>query len=119
MKWLLKLYPPAWRRRYGEEFLVLLEAQSFSLIALIDIALGAFDAHLHFRASAKRTSRPLWLALLAGGALALLLFSAAAEPEAVPLVIAILVTIAYVLVGIWGLRTLGEIKRYLADERCG
>ncbi len=45
--WLLYLYPQAWRARYAEEFLALLEACPFSLWMIWDVCLGAIDAHLH------------------------------------------------------------------------
>jgi hypothetical protein len=45
--WLLYLYPQAWRARYEEEFLALLETCSFSLWVVWDIWLGAIDARLH------------------------------------------------------------------------
>jgi hypothetical protein len=46
-RWLLHLYPQAWRARYEEEFLAVLEACPFSLWTLWDVCLGAIDAHLH------------------------------------------------------------------------
>jgi len=42
--WLLKLYPPRWRRRYGTEFLALIAPQPFSIGVSIDIIGGAIDA---------------------------------------------------------------------------
>jgi len=42
--WLLKLYPPRWRRRYGEEFLALIAPQPFSVLTVLDIIGGAIDA---------------------------------------------------------------------------
>ena len=45
--WLLHLYPQAWRARYADEFLALLEDCPFSLWTLWDVCLGAIDAHLH------------------------------------------------------------------------
>jgi len=42
--WLLKLYPPRWRRRYGEEFLALIASQRFSFLTVLDIIGGAIDA---------------------------------------------------------------------------
>lgn len=45
--WLLYLYPRAWRERYAEEYLALLEACPFSLWTIWDVCLGAIDAHLH------------------------------------------------------------------------
>lgn len=44
MTWLLKLYPPRWRRRYGKEFLALIAPQRFSLVTVLDIVGGAIDA---------------------------------------------------------------------------
>jgi hypothetical protein len=43
---LLRLYPRAWRERYEEEFLALLEQTDSSPLDLADVALGALDAHL-------------------------------------------------------------------------
>jgi hypothetical protein len=45
MRWLLYLYPRAWRRRYGEEFAALLERERPSLRLSLDVLLGALDAH--------------------------------------------------------------------------
>lgn len=47
MTWLLKLYPPRWRRRYGEEFVQVMSAQPISFSAAIDIIAGAIDAWIH------------------------------------------------------------------------
>ena len=44
MTWLLKLYPPDWRRRYGDEFVELVGAQPFSFAMAIDVVAGAIDA---------------------------------------------------------------------------
>lgn len=44
--WLVHLYPSAWRRRYGEEFDALLEECLHSPLDVLDILLGALDAHL-------------------------------------------------------------------------
>ncbi|HEY5982424.1 MAG TPA: hypothetical protein VIU38_03060, partial [Anaerolineales bacterium] len=49
MKWrasLLALYPAAWRERYGEEFAALLEQGLHSPLDVVDVLLGALDAHL-------------------------------------------------------------------------
>jgi hypothetical protein len=45
--WLLYLYPQAWRDRYGDEFLAMLESCPPSLRVVGDICLGAADARLH------------------------------------------------------------------------
>jgi DnaJ family protein C protein 28 len=44
--WLLALYPKAWRKRYGEEFLALLEETPLSPRAVADCLFGALDARL-------------------------------------------------------------------------
>jgi hypothetical protein len=46
MTWLLALYPPRWRRRYGEELRALVGAQPLSLHAMVDLIAGAIDAWL-------------------------------------------------------------------------
>jgi hypothetical protein len=43
---LVALYPAAWRHRYGEEFMALLEDRPPAALQLIDIVWGAIDAHL-------------------------------------------------------------------------
>ena len=45
MNWLLRLYPRAWRRRYGSEMEELVGAQPRSLQLFIDLLAGAVDAH--------------------------------------------------------------------------
>jgi hypothetical protein len=47
MTWLLGLYPPGWRRRYGTELHDLLASQPFSIGSAIDLLAGAIDAWLH------------------------------------------------------------------------
>lgn len=44
---LLRLYPQEWRIRYGEELAALLETCPFTPFVLLDVLLGALDAHLH------------------------------------------------------------------------
>ena len=46
MTWLLALYPPRWRRRYGDELRALVGSQPFSLHASVDLIAGAIDAWL-------------------------------------------------------------------------
>ena len=43
---LLRLYPRAWRQRYGEEFLAMLGPERLQLQQVIDILSGAIDAWL-------------------------------------------------------------------------
>jgi hypothetical protein len=66
--WLLKLYPPRWRRRYGEEFLALIATQRFSVVTVLDIIGGAIDAwtqpqsHLAARAAPQPEGDTIMLA---------------------------------------------------------
>ena len=47
MSRLLRLYPKAWRSRYGAELASILDAQPPGLMDRLDLVRGAFDAHLH------------------------------------------------------------------------
>ena len=47
MIWLLKLYPPRWRRRYGAELADFVAAQRFSIRGALDLLAGAVDAWLN------------------------------------------------------------------------
>lgn len=47
MTWLLRLYPPPWRRRYGGEVAQMLADQPFSFRMAIDLIAGAIDVWLH------------------------------------------------------------------------
>jgi hypothetical protein len=49
--WLIRLYPPAWRRRYGAELEELLAAQPASFRTAIDVVAGAADAWLNPQSS--------------------------------------------------------------------
>jgi hypothetical protein len=44
--WILNCYPHRWRERYQEEMLAVLEQHTISLVTLLDLLLGALDAHL-------------------------------------------------------------------------
>src|SRR3989442_14900178 len=44
---LLALYPRSWRLRYGEEIAAILGEERLSLSLVVDLILGAIDAHLH------------------------------------------------------------------------
>lgn len=50
MRLLLRLYPRSWRERYGEELTDLLEDRPPGPSDVLDLLLGAFDAHLRRRA---------------------------------------------------------------------
>lgn len=80
MRLLLRLYPAAWRARYEDEFLAVLEARPLSPFDAFDIGLGALDARLRPRSLAidfapRRThpmnARLAGFAAMAGGVLTL------------------------------------------------
>jgi len=54
MTWLLRLYPRAWRRRYGAEIEELVASQPRSLQLAIDLLGGAIDAHWKPQAFGER-----------------------------------------------------------------
>jgi hypothetical protein len=56
MMWLVKLYPPAWRRRYGQELAELLATQPASLGTTIDLIAGAIDAWISPQSSTSEPS---------------------------------------------------------------
>jgi hypothetical protein len=45
-RWVVRLFPPAWRRRYGDELVAILELQPPSLRELMGLLYCALDAHL-------------------------------------------------------------------------
>jgi hypothetical protein len=47
MSRLLALYPKAWRDRYGDELVAVLELRPLTARDRLDLLRGAFDAHLH------------------------------------------------------------------------
>jgi hypothetical protein len=58
MTWLLTLYPPSWRRRYGDELRELLAKQRFSLGNTIDLISGAIDAWINPQLMAAAQAAP-------------------------------------------------------------
>ncbi len=56
MKWLVRLYPKAWRERYGEEFSEVLAGQHTSIGLIVDVLGGALDARLHPQIHVRQTS---------------------------------------------------------------
>jgi hypothetical protein len=44
--WILRLYPRAWRERYEQEMLGVLEQHTVSITTLLDLLMGALDARL-------------------------------------------------------------------------
>jgi hypothetical protein len=71
---LLRLYPARWRARYGDEFEALLEARPLGPFDVLDIVLGAFDAHLHLRGlgAASEHRKGFTMSLRIGGYAAIL-----------------------------------------------
>lgn len=56
---LLRLYPRAWRERYGEEFLATVGPEALSLQRVIDIVSGAIDAWLSADVRRATKARPV------------------------------------------------------------
>jgi hypothetical protein len=54
--WLIRLYPPAWRRRYGRELAEMLAAQPMSFRTGVDLVAGAVDAWLNPQSSTAVTT---------------------------------------------------------------
>jgi hypothetical protein len=73
-RFLVRLYPAAWRERYGEEFLVLLEERPVGPFDVADVVLGALDARLRFGRPNEGERRPhgFLMSLRIGGIAALL-----------------------------------------------
>jgi hypothetical protein len=83
MNLLVRLYPRAWRGRYGDELAALLEDRPPGPFDVVDLALGALDAHLHLSGLGHRSEhrkgipmslRLAGLAAAIGGALWALFF---------------------------------------------
>jgi len=53
-RWLIRLYPQAWRERYEAEFVALLEESPTTLLDTLDLTLGALDAHLDPQTGGER-----------------------------------------------------------------
>ena len=66
MKWLLKLYPPAWRRRYEAEMAALLEDQRAGRRSVIDLVRGATDAWI-LGPRGPLGGAQVWIAVVAYG----------------------------------------------------
>lgn len=56
MTWLVRLYPPGWRRRYGLELEELLASEPASFRTTIDVVAGAADAWLNPQSSTAATA---------------------------------------------------------------
>jgi hypothetical protein len=66
---LLRLYPPRWRARYGDEFAAVLEERPLGPFDVADVLLGALDAHLHLRGlgAASQHAKGFAMSLRIGG----------------------------------------------------
>lgn len=105
---LVRLYPRAWRARYGEEFIALLETAPRTRRDRLDILRGALDAHLH---PARPSLVPGLSALLGGGLWMLGSAPIAALPtppdwpgyllESLPLAIVAAAALAIAVAGAW------------------
>ena len=102
------LYPRAWRERYGDELLDVLEQERLGLRTRLDLVRGAFDARLH----PFTPSRIPVLAAVTASALAVAhAIALAAQPvatewpgyqeEALPLIIGAVAASIPALVGVW------------------
>jgi hypothetical protein len=54
-RWLVRLYPRAWRERYGEEMAAMLGDMRLTPAAVIDLVAGAIDARVWPHVAASRT----------------------------------------------------------------
>jgi len=70
VRWLVRLYPRAWRERYEEEFVAMLKQGHVSIKDLFDVALGAADAWL--RPQVVYEGRLVMVARMRGSVLAVL-----------------------------------------------
>lgn len=70
----MRLYPAAWRARYGDEFEVILEERPLGPFDVADIVLAALDAHLNLRGldAAPHRQRGFTMSLRFGGSAAIL-----------------------------------------------
>jgi hypothetical protein len=68
-KRLLRLYPRAWRARYGEEFLAAFDGEPLGVQDVIDIVSGAIDAWLS--ADVRQTTMASRVAPTGGGSMTL------------------------------------------------
>ena len=55
MRRIIRLYPKAWRERYGDEMDAVLDERAAGPYEVADLLLGALDAHLHLRGLGNRS----------------------------------------------------------------
>ncbi|MEM9529742.1 MAG: hypothetical protein AAGA23_02360 [Pseudomonadota bacterium] len=63
MKWILKLYPPSWRARYGSELAEHLSQEPFRLRTAADLLAGAADAWFN-PGNIPKTNEPQGVSLM-------------------------------------------------------
>ena len=119
MRRIIRLYPKAWRERYGEEMDAVLDERAAGPYEVADLLLGALDAHLHLRGLGNRSEsrkgitmslRTAGIAAIIGGALWglamlwMLLAELTGQSDEQPLAFfAIIASTAALLVGFAGL----------------
>ena len=104
----VRLYPRAWRERYGDELEAVLETDGLGLRSRFDLLRGAMDAHLH---PATPSPLPVVAALSASAFAVAHAIALGAEPvptdwpgyldAALPLIIASVLALIPVVVGLW------------------
>lgn len=104
----VRLYPRAWRERYGDELEAVLEEDGLGLRTRLDLIRGALDAHLH---PGTRSPWPVVAALTASAFAVAHALVLAAQPvptdwpgyleEALPLIIASVLALIPGVVGLW------------------
>jgi hypothetical protein len=104
----VRLYPRAWRDRYGDELEAVLEEDGLGLRTRLDLVRGAVDAHLH---PGTPTPWPVVAVLTASAFAVAHAWALATQPvptdwpgyleEALPLIIASVVALIPGVVGLW------------------
>lgn len=105
---LIRLYPRAWRDRYEDEFLAVLEAVPRTRTVTVDVVRGALDAHLH---PAEPSPAPGLAAVIGGGLWLLGAAQIAALPippdwpgyliDSLPLALLAVIALTVAVVGVW------------------
>jgi hypothetical protein len=104
----IRLYPRAWRERYGDELEAVLETDGLGVRSRVDLIRGAVDAHLH---PATPSPLPVVAAVSASAFAVAHAVALATQPvptewpgyleEALPLIIASVVAVVPAVIGLW------------------
>jgi len=106
---LLWLYPRAWRERYGDEFVEVLGGRELLFSQVIDIVMGAVDAHLSSEARVQATAPPAPAGSEGGSSVTTLFVNTQARERQLPFETRQGAIGAIILiVGYHGLKTLSE-----------